>query len=175
MKNCATTVCASSFESNRKTFCDFCLSVRASYSTEQNNIRINAQKAAAKPIRFCGCGCGVEVAYPFKYTNACRDAATLRIKTAKSQRLAAERLKQKVGDIIPKPKAKTMTAKERDRLDETQRNFDREVNSRLCKDHGYGHGPIIVYSGADAERVPVTPIHLIPKRESNFRGLVDAF
>lgn len=70
----------------------------------------------------------------------------------------------------PKPNprkvaAPIMTDYEQALIDIESQNRDR----KRLKELGYGNGPVKVYSGAEAEAIPVTPIHLIPHRDFGVR------
>lgn len=68
----------------------------------------------------------------------------------------------------PKPrkkKAPIMTDHEQALIDIEAQDRDR----RRLKELGYGNGPVKVYRGAEAEAIPVTPIHLIPNRDFGVR------
>ena len=62
--------------------------------------------------------------------------------------------------------------------DAAQRRIDAELAAKdreRLKTLGYGNGPVTIYRGAEAARVPVTPIHLIPRRDFGVRESGDAF
>ncbi len=110
--------------------------------------------------------------YPFKYTPKCREEATKRIYAAYLARVKEER----AAPVIEAPKPRKKPAKIM--TDAAQRRIDAELAAKdreRLKTLGYGNGPVTIYSGADVARIPVTPIHLIPRRDFGVRESGDAF
>ena len=153
---------------------------RAEAGIQLRNQRGSAKKKAYRianpPIcRETGCDNPIEVSRAHR-CNSCKakraamyESGAMREKSAKQVEELADRRPPK--PLPHKKPAKIMTDAQQRRIDAELAAKDRE---RL-KSLGYGNGPVTIYRGAEAARVPVTPIHLIPRRDFGVRESGDAF